>query len=59
MILLLPGDKAKKSGLKATKTTINSMAPTEEEMIKLGADMEQMETNAEVIESGMVPDPIQ
>lgn len=59
MILLLPGDKAKKTGLEATKTTLNSMAPTEEEMIKLGADMEQMKTNAEVIESGMIPDPIQ
>ena len=59
MILLLPGDKAQKTGLEATKTTINTMAPTEAEMIKLGADMEQMDTNAEVIESGMIPDPIQ
>lgn len=41
------------------KSTTNSMAPTEKEMIKLGEDMEQMETNAEVIENGLIPDPIQ
>lgn len=39
--------------------TTNSMAPTEEEMIKHGEDMEKMETNAEVVENGMIPDPIQ
>ncbi|CAM4412676.1 hypothetical protein FHS16_001029 [Paenibacillus endophyticus] len=39
--------------------TTNSMAPTEEEMIKLGEDMENMDTNAEVIEKGLVPDPAQ
>jgi hypothetical protein len=38
--------------------TMNTMAPTEEEMIKLGEDMEKMATNTEVIESGMIPDPI-
>ena len=41
------------------KETTNSMAPTEEEMIKLGEDMERMKTNAEVIENGMIPDPVQ
>jgi len=41
------------------ESTTNSMAPTEEEMIKLGEDMEKMETNAQVIENGMVPDPAQ
>ncbi|MGO4345337.1 hypothetical protein AB4Z45_07525 [Paenibacillus sp. MCAF9] len=41
------------------ESTTNSMAPTEEEMIKLGEDMENMETNAQVIENGMIPDPVQ
>lgn len=41
------------------ESTTNSMAPTEKEMIKLGEDMENMETNAQVIENGMVPDPVQ
>ncbi|WP_162341540.1 hypothetical protein [Paenibacillus paridis] len=41
------------------KTTTNSMAPTEQEMIKLGEDMEKMDTNAEVIEKGLIPDPVQ
>lgn len=39
--------------------TINSMAPTEEEINKLGEDMEKMDTNAEVIEKGFIPDPVQ
>ncbi|WP_419874736.1 hypothetical protein [Candidatus Pristimantibacillus sp. PTI5] len=39
--------------------TTNSMAPTEDEMFKLGEDMEKMDTNAEVIEKGLVPDPAQ
>ncbi|WP_161601394.1 hypothetical protein [Paenibacillus luteus] len=41
------------------KITTNSMAPTEQEMIKLGEDMEKMDTNAEVIEKGLIPDPVQ
>jgi hypothetical protein len=35
------------------------MAPSEQEMIKLGEEMKHMKTNSEVIESGMIPDPIQ
>jgi hypothetical protein len=56
MDLLPLGDNAMKTEL---EETTNSMAPTEEEMIKLGEDMEQMETNAEVIERGLIPDPAQ
>ncbi|WP_171056411.1 hypothetical protein [Paenibacillus sinopodophylli] len=41
------------------ETTTNSMAPTSEEMIKLGEEMKNMDTNAEVIEKGLVPDPAQ
>lgn len=39
--------------------TINSMAQNEDEMVKLGEEMKHMETNTQVKESGMVPDPIQ
>jgi gas vesicle protein len=41
------------------KHTINSMAQNEHEMAKLGEEMKHMETNTQVIKSGMVPDPIQ
>lgn len=48
------------NAMKAEPETItNSMAPTEEEMVKLGEDMKQMKTNAEIIENGMIPDPAQ
>lgn len=44
---------------KKIKSTTNSMAPTEKDMVKLGEEMKQMDTNSEVIEKGLVPDPIQ
>jgi gas vesicle protein len=39
--------------------TINSMAQNEQEMAKLGREMKHMQTNTQVKDSGMVPDPIQ
>lgn len=39
--------------------TTNSMAPTEKEIVKLGKDMDRMETNSEIARSGMIPDPKQ
>jgi gas vesicle protein len=39
--------------------TINSMVQSEDDMAKLGEEMKNMETNTQVKESGMVPDPIQ
>jgi gas vesicle protein len=39
--------------------TINSMAQNEQEMAKLGQEMKHMQTNTQVKDSGMVPDPIQ
>lgn len=39
--------------------TINSMAQNEKEMAKLGQEMKHMQTNTQVKDSGMVPDPIQ
>jgi hypothetical protein len=38
---------------------VNGMAQNEAEMKKLGKEMKSMKTNAEVVESGMVPDPAQ
>jgi gas vesicle protein len=43
----------------SVKQTINSMAQNEDEMAKLGEEMKNMETNTQVAESGMIPDPIQ
>ncbi|MCA0756026.1 hypothetical protein KP806_13295 [Paenibacillus sp. N4] len=44
---------------KELSETTNSMAPTEQDIVKLGKDMERMETNSEIARSGMVPDPKQ
>ncbi|QGQ98281.1 YtxH domain-containing protein [Paenibacillus psychroresistens] len=43
----------------AAPQTINSMAQNETEMAKLGREMKHMQTNTQVKDSGMVPDPIQ
>jgi gas vesicle protein len=43
----------------AVNQTINSMAQNEQEMAKLGKEMKHMNTNTQVKEKGMVPDPIQ
>jgi gas vesicle protein len=43
----------------AASQTINSMAQNEHEMAKLGKEMKHMETNSQVKNRGMVPDPIQ
>jgi gas vesicle protein len=39
--------------------TINSMVQNEDEMVKLGEEMKYMDTNTQVKNKGMVPDPIQ
>jgi gas vesicle protein len=39
--------------------TINSMAQNEQEMAKLGEEMKHMDTNTQVKNKGMIPDPIQ
>jgi gas vesicle protein len=39
--------------------TINSMAQNEQEMAKLGKEMKHMDTNSQVKDKGMIPDPIQ
>ncbi|RXZ84074.1 hypothetical protein EBB07_03010 [Paenibacillaceae bacterium] len=36
-----------------------SMVQDEQDMIRLGNDMESMKTNHELMEEGLVPDPIQ
>lgn len=41
------------------QTKMNTMAPNEKEMIKLGKDMKNMKTNSEIIDEGIVPDPKQ
>ncbi|MFD0698274.1 hypothetical protein ACFQZT_29800 [Paenibacillus sp. GCM10027628] len=45
--------------LKLVEDTHNSMAPTEDEMIVLGKQMKHMKTGSELLEEGLVPDPIQ
>jgi hypothetical protein len=50
------GDKAMEKEL---SETTNSMAPTEAEIVKLGKEMEQMKTNSELADTGLVPDPKQ
>jgi hypothetical protein len=44
---------------KLEQSNNSSMAQNEEEIKKLGKEMKQMKTNTQVLESGMVPDPIQ
>jgi gas vesicle protein len=39
--------------------TINSMAQNEQEMVRLGKEMKHMDTNSQVKDKGMIPDPIQ
>ncbi|GKU76300.1 YtxH domain-containing protein [Paenibacillus sp. L3-i20] len=44
----------------ACDTTIaNSMAPREEDMVKLGKEMQAMPTNSEILKRGLAPDPAQ
>ncbi|MDQ1911032.1 hypothetical protein RAC89_11275 [Paenibacillus sp. GD4] len=50
-----PGKRRKRS----LQHTMNSMASSEEDVVRLGKVMSNMPTNSQVRESGMVPDPIQ
>jgi gas vesicle protein len=47
------------AALAPVNQTINSMAQNEHEMAKLGKEMKYMETNTQIQNKGMVPDPIQ
>jgi hypothetical protein len=49
----------KQAGTPIDKATNGRMATTEAELKRLGKEMNKMPTNAQVIQSGMVPDPIQ
>ncbi|MDQ0112097.1 hypothetical protein [Paenibacillus harenae] len=51
-------DKEKQAAKKKS-AAMNSMAPNEREIIRLGMDMKHMKTNSEIMEEGLVPDPIQ
>lgn len=63
------GEQAKETGGKvqdeaadacqAVKSDINSMAPTERDLKKLGKEMDQMPTHTELRSRGQVPDPAQ
>jgi gas vesicle protein len=58
--LLQPNNNtAKQQTTVPVKQTMNSMAQNEDEMAKLGEEMKNMETNTQVAESGLIPDPIQ
>jgi gas vesicle protein len=56
---LKPNNTTKQQPSTPVKHTINSMAQNEDEMAKLGEEMKYMETNSQVADSGMIPDPIQ
>jgi hypothetical protein len=45
--------------LNLVEDTHNSMAHTEAEMVALGKQMKHMKTGSELLEEGLVPDPIQ
>ncbi|REK71256.1 YtxH domain-containing protein [Paenibacillus paeoniae] len=47
------------AAVEGVKADVNSMAPTEEDMVKLGKEMDQMPTNSEVESKGRTPDPAQ
>jgi hypothetical protein len=49
----------KQAGTPIDKATNGRMTTTEAELKQLGKEMNKMPTNAQVIQSGMVPDPIQ
>ncbi|WP_337098363.1 hypothetical protein [Paenibacillus sp. YIM B09110] len=51
-------DKEKQAA-KVKSMPMNTMAPNEQEIIRLGLDMKHMKTNSEIMEEGLVPDPIQ
>ncbi|MBH5319959.1 YtxH domain-containing protein [Paenibacillus sp. GSMTC-2017] len=40
-------------------TVVNSMAPKEKDMVKLGKEMDAMPTNTELVKMGLQPDPAQ
>lgn len=55
-------EQAKESAqaaVEGVKADVNSMAPTEDDIIKLGKEMDQMPTNSEVKSKGRTPDPSQ
>ncbi|MFD0589083.1 YtxH domain-containing protein [Paenibacillus sp. GCM10027627] len=47
------------AAVEGIKADVNSMAPTEQDMVKLGKEMEAMPTAPEVKGKGQVPDPAQ
>lgn len=55
----LSSHEKKQAGASIDKVMNGRMASTEAELKQLGKEMSKMPTNAQVIESGMVPDPIQ
>jgi hypothetical protein len=55
----LSSHENKQAGAPIGKAMNGRMATTEDELKQLGKEMSKMPTNAQVIKSGMVPDPIQ
>jgi hypothetical protein len=55
----LSSHEKKPVGTPIEKAMNGRMATTEAELKQLGKEMDKMPTNAQVIKSGMVPDPIQ
>ena len=39
--------------------TMNTMAPNERDMVKLGKELKNMKTNSQVMREGIIPDPMQ
>jgi gas vesicle protein len=56
---LKPNNITKQQPSVPVRQTMNSMAQNEDEMAKLGEEMKNMETNTQVADSGLIPDPIQ
>ncbi|MFF2886224.1 YtxH domain-containing protein [Paenibacillus sp. NPDC057967] len=47
------------AAVEGVKADVNSMAPTEDDIVKLGKEMDKMPTNSEVKSKGRTPDPAQ